>query len=275
MWTDSRKLPKKIDKMKKNVAVVHGRRRPINRNVSMLFADDDMGAAEKTVLRAYLDTTRNIAGCQAIRQRIGHILFGFRCVHGEVIFVTVSPNRRNSSMILTLSRARSGDASLRREDDTTKARREHAGSTSPKVFTQWDLTQDPDGEKACKDIKLPELLIRQRWNSQDPLASVHHYLVIMYVALPAAFGVRMCMSCPGCNKDTRPHQRTGQMRIPCEACADYMGSNGKCLGGFAGFATGLAFATEFQGDGTPYAHGLVSLANKYQRSTLEAVGDML
>ena len=206
-------------KISGNLAIVNGRKRPINGNLSMLFADDDMGAAEKTVLRAYLDTTRNVAGCQAIRQRIGHILFGFRCVQGEVVFVTVSPNRRNSSMILTLSRVRPGDSSLRREDETTKARRTHASSTSPKVFTQWDLIGDPDGQKVYKEIQLPELLIRQKWNSQDPLSSVHHYLIIMYVALPAAFGVRMCMSCPHCNKDVLPHERPERMRTPCVACA--------------------------------------------------------
>ncbi len=33
-------------------------------------------------------------------------------VHGEVIFVTVSPNRRHSAMVLKLSRARRNDASL-------------------------------------------------------------------------------------------------------------------------------------------------------------------
>ena len=47
----------------------------------------------------------------------------------------------------------------------------------------------------------------------------------------------------------------------CAGCSDYLGSNSKLLGGFAGLATGLAFATEFQGDGTPHGHGFVSLAN--------------
>ena len=47
------------------------------------------------------------------------------------------------------------------------------------------------------------------------------------------------------------------------------------MGGFAGIATGLAFATEFQGDGTPHGHGLVSLANMYQLNNLEVVGEML
>ena len=47
------------------------------------------------------------------------------------------------------------------------------------------------------------------------------------------------------------------------------------MGGFAGLATGLAFATEFQGDGTPHAHGFVSLANMYQHHTLDEIGEII
>ena len=55
-------------------------------------------------------------GCQAIRQKIGHILFGFRVVYGEVVFVTISPNRRHSSLLLRLSRTRANDTTLNRQD---------------------------------------------------------------------------------------------------------------------------------------------------------------
>ena len=55
-------------------------------------------------------------GCQAIRQKIGHILFGFRVVYGEVVFVTISPNRRHSSLLLRLSRVRANDTTLHRQD---------------------------------------------------------------------------------------------------------------------------------------------------------------
>jgi hypothetical protein len=47
------------------------------------------------------------------------------------------------------------------------------------------------------------------------------------------------------------------------------------MGGFAGLATGFGFATEFQGDGTPHAHGFVSLANMYQHKTLEEIGQII
>ena len=85
--------------------------------------------------------------------------------------------------------------------------------------------------------------MRQQWVAQDPLASVHYYVVIMRVLLPAAFGVRMCFQCPDCNADCdarREHH---------ESCSDYLGNNRKSMGGYAGIATAMAFANEFQGDG--------------------------
>ena len=92
----------------------------------------------------------------------------------------------------------------------------------------------------------------------------------MYVVLPAAFGIRMCFNCPDCNADA-DDPGAGSSLFDCSACADHMGFNGKLMGGFAGLATGLAFATEFQGDGTPHGHGLVSLANMYQHHSLEEI----
>ena len=47
------------------------------------------------------------------------------------------------------------------------------------------------------------------------------------------------------------------------------------MSGFAGLATGLALATEFEGDGTPHAHGFVSLANMYQHHSLASIGDII
>ena len=49
----------------------------------------------------------------------------------------------------------------------------------------------------------------------------------------------------------------------------------KSMGGYAGLATGMAFATEYQGEATPHGHGFVSLANMYQHHNLEQIGDMI
>ena len=240
----------------------------------MLFAADNITSAEKIVLRSYLNTTASIAGCQQIRKKIGACCFGFRVVHGECIFVTVTPNRRHSSMVLKLSRARQHDVGLTGKDATSEYRRRYASASEPSIFSNTDLSKDPDGEEVELEVPLPPLCVRQGWNAQDPLATVHHYLVFMYVVLPAVFGLRMCFNCPDCNAET-DDPGAGSSLFRCNSCADCMGCNGKLMGGFAGLATGLAFATEFQGDGTPHAHGFVSLANMYQHHSLADIGDII
>ena len=127
-----------------------------------------MGVDEKLVLRSYLNVTKNISGCQALRSKIGHILFGFRCVYGECIFVTVSPNRRHSSLILRLSRARRNDTMLskgeRDSDDRTKDvaywQRRYASAQEPHTFSTSRAAQDQTGEDVTREIELPPLLTR-------------------------------------------------------------------------------------------------------------------
>ena len=57
----------------KNTVTINGQKKNINGNIGMLFGGDGVTLAEKTVLRAYLNTTSNIAGCQAIRRKIGQL----------------------------------------------------------------------------------------------------------------------------------------------------------------------------------------------------------
>jgi len=172
-----------------NTVVINKVKKPINGNIGMLFSADDITSAEKIILRSYLNTTSNVAGCQAVRQKIGHCCFGFRVVHGEVVFLTVSPNRRHSSWLLKLSRAREQDTSLQGTDEVAQERRKHYGAHSPNIFSHTSVFHDPDGEQVSMEIPLPDIFIRQGWNAQDPLASCHHYLCFMYIVLPAILGV--------------------------------------------------------------------------------------
>ena len=95
-----------FQRLQKGTTKVHGQPMPINGDVALLFRADDLKVAEKVILKSYLNITRSISGCQAIRRRIGHCLFGFRVVPGECWFVTVAPSRRSTHMILRLSRIR-------------------------------------------------------------------------------------------------------------------------------------------------------------------------
>jgi hypothetical protein len=126
---------------------VHGKKMPINGDVAMLFRADDLTAAEKTLLRSYLNVTRAISGCQAIRKRIGHCLFGFRVVYGDVIFVTVSPNRRHSTWLMRVSRIRRNDTMHLGSGPHVKKREAHAGSQTPPLFLPTGTALDSIMEK--------------------------------------------------------------------------------------------------------------------------------
>ena len=145
------------------------------------------------------------------------------------------------------------DTGSLRNHASTEWRKRYCGAQSPGFFTKFDVESDPDGKQARLEIPLPSLLQRQAWNAQDPLASVHHYDIIMYVVVAATFGVRMCLRCPHCNYDgTDPNRRVQYL-----GCSDLLGSNIKLLGGFAGMALALIVANEYQKESTP--HGMASL----------------
>ena len=87
--TDLVEATKKIwQRISSNTVIINGQKKNVNGNLAMLFAADDISSAEKIILRSYMNTTASIAGCQAIRKKIGACCFGFRVVHGECIFVT-------------------------------------------------------------------------------------------------------------------------------------------------------------------------------------------
>ena len=135
-----------LQRLQKGSVKIHGVPKPVNGDLALLFRADDLQPGEKLLLRCYLNITQSIAGCQAIRRRIGHCLFGFRVVAGECIFVTVSPNRRWSHLIMRLSRIRRNDpmanASLRPGSGHVPSRYYHRGPHSPGLFSQIDNDSD-------------------------------------------------------------------------------------------------------------------------------------
>jgi hypothetical protein len=266
---------KKIwERLQKKFIVSGGVKRPLNGNIGMILGADDLDIAEKTVLRQYLNTTRNIAGCQAVRARIGHCLFGMRVAHGECIFVTLSPHRLHGAMLLKLSRARRRDTSFLARDSCTRARQTCCGVDEPPIFFDGFVHDSEDAERATATLKLPCLDDRRGLIARDPLSSVHQYLICLYVLLPAAFGIRMCSRCPHCNVDEKdPDFRRSSAKEPVCACQDIAGHSTKPMGGYAGLAAAMAFATEFQGNGTPHGHGFVALCNIYQNGSLQDVAD--
>ena len=80
----------------------------------------------------------------------------------------------------------------------------------------------------------------------------------------------MCFHCPDCQNADNDNE--------CDdigGCQDYLGTNMKLMGGYAGLATAMAFAIEYQGEATPHGHGFVSLANIYQHNNLHTISTMI
>ena len=260
-------------RMKIGNVKISGKTRPMNGEVAMLFKDDTLNSTERILLRSYFNTTNNIAGCQALRKKIGHILFGFRIVYGaNPIFVTWSPNRRHSGLLYKLQRVRRNDTGVTGPDEISKQRKKWCGPEEPPIFVQGNVTSTEDVETVCGHLDFPNIRCRQGMNAQDPISSVHYYIICMYVLLPGVFGLRMCLNCPHCNCEKHDPLRKHAQQ---SGCQDNMGRNSKPLGGFAGLAEALAFATELQGDGTLHGHGFIALANAWQYGSLQDIGNRI
>ena len=135
------------------------------------------------------------------------------------MFVTVSPNRRMSGLIMRLSRIRPNDsmanAALRSSHPHVKKRVHHAGPSSPSLYTEFDDERDLEYlfteyadmstlqqeearervERKFVELEMPNVSEKQAWNAEDPLASVHNYLVNMRVNLPLLYGLRALPTC--------------------------------------------------------------------------------
>eukprot|EP00973_Karenia_brevis_P040326 5571018-Karenia_brevis.AAC.1 len=61
--------------------MINGQQCHINGNFRPLLRDDKITDTAKTIVNGWIKSTENVAGCQALREKIGHILFGFRVVH--------------------------------------------------------------------------------------------------------------------------------------------------------------------------------------------------
>ena len=199
-----------------------------------------------------------------MRRKAGHCLFGLRTTHGETLFFTISPDRRHSTLLLKLSRARQNDTSLRAQGDTALWRRRLAGADVP------SLTVPPGTapEEVEKVLELPPLAIRKKIYAQDPLSAIQRYDVATRVLLGRIAGTRFCPRCPDCN--TFEAESAGNL-----GCSNKFSNNAMPCGGSAGFSDQIGAMTEHQGDGTPHVHGSMVLVSVYQFSTLEEIAERI
>ena len=102
----------------------------------------------------YGKSTKNLAGAQQIRRKANHCIFGAGVFFGDGLFITISPNRRHSCLVLKLSRARANDTSLNSPTDVAQCRKKFAGAAKPSLKL-------PNGEAEEQVLEIPLLEHRQ------------------------------------------------------------------------------------------------------------------
>ena len=207
-------------------------------------------------------------------------LTGFRIAKGQVLFFTVSPDRRHSALLLRLMRARTNDPYLLPAGDNTARewRRKFASANEPaNVYETAEVTINYDRFPAVADMI--------RLTAQDPLATVMHFNLCMKISVPLLLGLRSCLHCPQCSREpnfdyfttTRLKGEVGSAydrcgRVPCQ---DEFGSNTRTHGGTFGLCDGLTYVQEHQANDTPHAHGVFTLATPYRSCSLHEISEKI
>ena len=122
----------------------------------------------------------------------------------------------------------------------------------------------PKLEDVVGDAEYPDFDARVVLRGRCPGATISAYTALTRIALPRLLGLRSCARCPDCS-------RAGSS----SPCQDKIGSNMRPLGGFAGCATTLAGATEFQREGAPHMHFHVNIVSTYQHSSMADIAESL
>ena len=240
---------KLFDRLDSGVCTIHQKRRPINGNVEMLQWADDLTQDERELLDLYKRVTGRISGAQGIRREFNYMNTGLRVEYGDLIFFTVTPDRRHSALLWRLMRARTNDTGLLADDAATRWRRRFAGADAPSLFR---LAPDEIGETAdvlfdYGKLGLPSVEEAIAMSARDPLSTVLHYDVAVRVLLAWVNGLRMCLHCPDCSKDNILLTKSMQSHVHMVPCQNKFGNNARIFGGTHGMAEALGAATENQG----------------------------
>ena len=121
---------------------------------------------------------KELPGTQQLRQLMGHCQFGARVVHGDCLFITISPNPQMSGLVLRLSRYRASNPYVQHGSTTTRklatrdyprmeAKRRRLAAVRPSEAT----SQRHHGEiEADVEVDIPIYDERLSATARDPLA---------------------------------------------------------------------------------------------------------
>ena len=229
-------------------------RMKINGDTTLLPKANGLSPLERRMAWAQHFLAKNLAGTQQLRQLMLHRQFGARVVHGDCVFMTISPNPKMSALVLRLSRHRQSDPYIKHGHRCRKATakidyprmEEHttAPSKKPRTAVPVRPQERPKHEEEDVEINLPSLPgyeERLTTTAQNPLAVVDAYYIEVLLRLASILGVRMCPNCPRCNDNVY-------------GCQDIFGGNMRPLGGILGGMSAFGGGTEHQAQGTPHLH---------------------
>ena len=231
-------------------------KRPIAGNLTVLHLAHGLNTTQKQIVHNIRSVSSTLAGTQELRRSMGHIFQSSAIGYGHGLFITISPNEKQSCLVMRLHRARQDDPLLRAgsTDDLRAAMRRRLASRD------WPSLSE------SVDVELPDFDGRLCEVANDPLAVVQGFRVAVNVILGRLLGIRLCAEC-GVAARYRQQPRCG--------CTDKFGSNSSPMGGIFGIAVALVGAVENQHLGTLHFHGFLYLANMYQHASLAEIASKI
>ena len=118
-----------FQRLDRGVCTIHQKRRPTNGIVELMQWADDLTLGEKELKDLYKKATGEMSG--ALRREFNYMNTGLRVEYGDLIFFTVTPDRRHSALVWRLMRARTNDTGLLADDEATRWRKRFAGPNAP------------------------------------------------------------------------------------------------------------------------------------------------
>ena len=69
------------------------------------------------------------------------------------------------------------------DDEITQQRKKWCGPDVPSIFVNGLVTSAADVDTICGHLDFPNIKCRQGMNAQDPLSSVHYYIICLHFIL--------------------------------------------------------------------------------------------
>ena len=139
----------------------------------------------RNILQNVQNVSTCIEGTHEVRRLMRHEIQAFHVFYGAPLIVTFSPNERHNTLMLRLSRTGHNDLV----------------SIAQPCLRRWGGHAHPSLELPIDALSpaLPSYEQRKLVLSQDPLACMSAFRIIVRLAMSTIFGVRVCLCCPRCN----------------------------------------------------------------------------